>query len=629
MTPYQQIIHLTRYARWHEGNNRRETWSETVMRYINFMASRAMDRVPMHEKEHVAEEAWKLYDAINSLKVLPSMRALMTAGPALERQNLAAMNCTYLPIRDTDSFAEVLYILMCGSGVGYSVERHNIVRLPFVAPIKQHQPCRIGIEDSREGWADALDSAMDLMYKGIYPTFDASRVRPAGARLKTFGGYASGPEPLLDLLTVKIPKIFKAAQGRRLKPIEVYDICCMIAQVVVVGGVRRSATICLFDHDDKEMAEAKSGSWWEHAPWRAMSNNSAIVEAPEHAKLAWEALELSQSGEPGFVNRAALKRKVEKFKKFHQSSDYEFGVNPCVEAILRPYQACNLTTVRAEPHDTRETLAAKLRLAAMAGAWQAQLDYMPFVRPEWSQVVEEERIQGVSINGIFDCPWLLNAQASDLIYLRDMVRIEAERWSKLFSCSRPSRITLIKPEGTSSQLQGCSSGLHPAHSPFYIRRIRQDGKAPLTQFLKDQGIPWEDDFYSPGTVVFSFPQKAPPGPMREQLHPVDHLKTWMKFNRFWAEQTVSVTVNVKPEQWKETGDFVVRHADELTGVAFLPYDGGSYQQAPFEEVTEQGYAEAMANMPLSIDFSNLAEYERENTTVTGQEMACVGGVCAL
>jgi ribonucleoside-diphosphate reductase alpha chain len=557
----------------------------------------------------------------------------MTAGEALERDNTAGYNCAYLPIDDPKSFDEAMFILLCGTGVGFSVERQYISKLPEVPDkIYESESC-ISVHDSKEGWAKALRQLIALLYSGECPRWDVSRVRPAGARLKTFGGRASGPGPLVDLFKFVI-KIFKGAQGRKLNSLECHDIMCKIGEVVVVGGVRRSAMISLSNLSDDRMRHAKSGAWWEQNGQRALANNSACyTERPEVGIFMqeWLALYESKSGERGIFNREAAKRIAAKNRR--RDSSQEFGTNPCSEIILRPYQFCNLSTIIVRPNDTVQQLARKARLAAVLGTWQSTLTHFPYLRKIWKENTEQERLLGVSMTGPLDNHYLNDPEDPDLPdrleFIRDAVVEQNQITAEELCIPESTACTAIKPEGTTSQLTNSASGLHTRHSKYYIRRVRGDVKDPLTKFMIEQGVSWEPCVMKPDTtVVFSFPQKAPEGALvREDISAIEHLKLWLLYQHHYCEHKPSVTISVKEKEWPEVGAFVWNHFDEMSGVSFLPEDGGSYRQAPYEECTFKEYEELLTKLPPELDWDSIIE---DTDNVEGvQNLACTADGCEI
>jgi ribonucleoside-diphosphate reductase alpha chain len=553
----------------------------------------------------------------------------MTAGPALDRTNVAAYNCAYLPVDDMRSFDEAMYILLCGTGVGFSCEKQYVDKLPLVPKLFNHLDV-ITVDDSKEGWCEAYKHLIAGLYDGKIYQWDVSKVRPKGAPLKTFGGRASGPEPLVDLFKYTVEK-FRSAHGRKLTPIECHDIMCKIGEIVVVGGVRRSAMISMGDLGDYDHATAKSGAWWENHPERALANNSAVYNAkPSIGEFMKEWLDIynSHSGERGIINRKALQEQASKYGR--REKDIEYGVNPCAEIILKPYQFCNLSTVVVQPDDDLTTLRDKVALATIMGTMQSTLTDFPYLRPIWRENTEKEHLLGVSLTGPLDNALLrgdgIHSLSHVLSSLRSTARYINKYWSNMLGIPESAAITTVKPEGTVSQLTQTSSGLHPGHAPYYIRRIRQDIKDPLTKFLIEQGVPYEPCVMKPdSTVVFSFPQKCE-GITRKDISAIQHLNTWLEYQKLYCEHKPSVTISVKEHEWMEVGAWVYDHFDECTGVSFLPDDGGTYRQAPFEDCTEGDYLRMVGTMP-KIDWSLFEEYSDQVEGV--QTLACVSGVCML
>ena len=629
-TDYQSFIALSRYAKWLDKEGRRETFSETVDRYMeNVVSPKIYDG-----QENTQGVLERLELAILDLEVMPSMRSLMTAGAAANRDNTCMYNCSYLPVDDPKSFDEAMFILLCGTGVGFSVERQFISKLPDVPDQLFVSETTIVVKDSKEGWAKAYRQLLSLLWAGEIPQWDIGLVRPAGAKLKTFGGRASGPAPLVDLFQFTIDK-FKGATGRKLSSIECHDIMCKIGEVVVVGGVRRSAMISLSNLSDDRMRHAKSGMWWENQGQRALANNSVCyTEKPDMDTFMreWLALMESKSGERGVFNRQASKKQAA--KNGRRDPDYEFGTNPCSEIILRPYQFCNLTEVVVRATDTLEDLERKVRLATILGTIQSTYTHFPYLRKVWQRNTEEERLLGVSLTGIMDNPLMTSANKgleSTLEHLRSVAVSANAEWAVRLGIPTSVAITCVKPSGTVSQLVDSASGIHTRHSPYYIRTVRGDNKDPLTQFMKGQGIPSEPCVMKPDqTTVFSFPVKSPEGAVvRDDVSAMEQLKTWLIYQRHWCEHKPSVTVSVKDDEWMEVGAFVYEHFDEMSGVSFLPYDGGTYQQAPYQECGKSDYNTLKDLMPKSIDWSKLSEYEQEDNTSGMQTMACSGDSCEI
>ena len=624
MDQYQEYIAASRYARYQDDKGRRESWPETVARFTDYVFSRTPAITDNTELKA------ELYNSIVNLELMPSMRAMMTAGKSADRDNTCVYNCSYLPVDDPKSFDEAMFILLCGTGVGFSVESKYISQLPEVPDRLFDSEHTIAVHDSKEGWAKSLRLLLANLWAGEIPKWDVSNVRPAGARLKTFGGRASGPQPLVDLFQFAV-NIFKHAKGRKLNSLECHDIMCKIGEVVVVGGVRRSAMISLSDLDDERIRHAKAGPWWDTAPHRALANNSAVYnETPTVGKFMeeWLSLYNSHSGERGIFNREAAKKTVSKFG--HRDPNFEFGTNPCSEIILRPYQFCNLTEVVIRHDDTKKSLERKVILATILGTIQSTFTKFPYLRKVWQKNTEEERLLGVSLTGIFDNT-LMTTQGDKLNgilnELRDVARATNKIWAEKLGVPTSAAITCVKPSGTVSQLVDSASGIHPRHSKFYIRRVRGDKKDPLTTFLVEQGVPSEDCVYKPTqTTVFSFPQKAPDGLTRSDVTPINHLELWLTYQREWCEHKPSVTISVEEKDWPSVGAWTWNHFDQISGVSYLPYDGGTYRQAPYEECTEAEYKELKAKMPV-IDWTKFQEI---TDNVEGAQMlACVSGVCEI
>jgi len=629
MDSYSQFIAKSRYARYIESANKRETWKETVQRYMDFMVGHLESNVG-HIVDPVTKN--KVQRAIESLEVVPSMRAIMTSGKALARDNVAGYNCSYLPIDDPKSFDEAMYILLCGTGVGFSVEQKYISKLPEVPEKLFESETTIVVSDSKEGWAKGYRQLLALLWSGEVPKYDLKKIRPAGAPLKTFGGRASGPEPLKQLFEFTIYK-FKQSLGKKLSSIDCHDIMCMIGQVVVVGGVRRSAMISLSELEDDKMRACKSGAWWNGNGHRALANNSAVYEQkPDVSQFLkeWTSLYESKSGERGMFSRDAAKRQVA--KNGRRDANYEWGTNPCSEILLRPYGFCNLSEVVVRENDTLESLKEKVEVATILGTWQSTLTNFPYLRKIWKNNTEEERLLGVSFTGILDNKWMgevCDDTRNKLEQLRDhSIKVNKEL-STVMGVPQSAAITCVKPSGTVSQLANSASGIHTRHSPYYIRRVRGDKKDPLTAFLKESGVPTEDCVMKPdSTVVFSFPIKAPDGArVREDLTAIQHLELWLMYQQHWCEHKPSVTISVKEEEWLEVGAWVWKNFDDISGISFLPHDGGTYRQAPYEECTKEEYEIMAFKMPKEIHWDKLIEH---NDNVTGtQELACTSGGCEI
>jgi ribonucleoside-triphosphate reductase (thioredoxin) len=624
MDQYQEYIAASRYARFVDDKQRRESWSETVTRYVDYVFS----RTPQLQDDSPLKK--EIFEAIHNLDLMPSMRAMMTAGKSADRDNTCVYNCSYLPVDDVKSFDEAMFILLCGTGVGFSVESKYISQLPDVPDQLYASEHTIKVHDSKEGWAKALRLLLANLWAGEIPKWDVSDVRPAGTRLKTFGGRASGPEPLVDLFNFAV-NMFKHATGRKLHSLECHDLMCKIGEVVVVGGVRRSAMISLSDLDDERIRHAKAGPWWETAPHRALANNSAVYsETPTVGKFMeeWLSLYNSHSGERGIFNREAAQKTVAKYG--HRDPGYEFGTNPCSEIILRPYQFCNLSEVVVRHDDTKSTLLHKVRLAAILGTIQATFTKFPYLRKVWQRNTEEERLLGVSLTGIYDNP-LLTTQGPELDELLAELRLAAREANEQFAAKlgipKSAAITCVKPSGTVSQLVDSASGIHPRHAKYYIRRVRGDKKDPLSQFLVQQGVPAEDCVYKPTqTTVFSFPIKAPDGITRDEVTPLSHLALWLTYQRHWCEHKPSVTISVEEKDWPSVGAWTWENFDEISGVSYLPYDGGTYRQAPYETCTEVEYEALKAKMP-KIDWTLLVE--NTDNVEGAQQLACSAGVCEI
>ena len=623
-TDYQAFIHTSRYARWIEEEGRRETWAETVDRYMTNVVG---DKVKPKIRNEIEE-------AILNLDVMPSMRSLMTAGEALDRDNTAGYNCSYTPIDHPRCFDEVLYILLNGTGVGFSVEEQFVNKLQGIPHTLYESGNIISVADSKEGWANAYRQLIEQLFEGKIPKFNVSRVRPAGARLKTFGGRASGPQPLVDLFDHTIVTFQKAA-GRNLTPLEVHSIMTKIGEVVVVGGVRRSAMISLSDLGDTEMREAKSGEWWTDNPHFALANNSVAYQGrPSHKQFIseWDALVASGSGERGIFNRKAAQDRCLADGK--RDPEVQYGTNPCSEIVLAPHQFCNLTEVCVRQGDTMDAICRKVRLASILGTIQASFTYFPYLRPIWKETTEKEALLGVSMTGIMDSA-LTNGKHPNLASRLDMFRRIAvdtnEFYAKRLGINKAAAVTAVKPSGTVSQLCDTASGIHARYADYYIRTVRGDNKDPLTQFMIDQGIPNEPCVMKPDqTTVFSFPMKSPQGSVtRHDMTAIEQLEMWLTYQRHFTCHKPSVTIDVLEEEWHEVGAFVFKHFDEMSGVSFLPRFEHTYQQAPYQDCSEVEYEAAKRKMPSRIDWSKLTDYEKEDTTKGSQTMACVGGVCEL
>ena len=630
---YQNFIALSRYARWLPEKNRRETWKETVARYFDFME--------VHLKENTNQELIPktrkiLEDAVCNLEVMPSMRALMTAGKALEDNNIAGYNCAYLSVDHPKSFDEALYVLMHGTGVGFSVERQFVTKLPEVPEEMVDVDDVIVVQDSKEGWQSAFRKLITYLYDGEMPKWDFSKIRPKGSRLKTFGGRASGPEPLLDLFNFAT-NLFKDAVGRKLTSYECHRMMCKIAEVVVVGGVRRSALISLSNLTDERMRNAKSGQWWSDTPEMALSNNSVCyTEKPDIGIFMkeWTSLYESKSGERGIFNREAAIKQVASIGR--RDTDHDFGCNPCSEIILRDGQFCNLTEIVVRAEDTQRDILRKARLATILGTFQASLTNIKRLRPKWVKNTEEESLLGVSLTGIMDNSFMNGSVDKEVLpkflekVRKEVVEINAH-WSELLGINQATATTAIKPSGTVSQLVDSASGIHTRHNDYYFRRVRADAKDPIAQLMEDQGIPCEADVMKPNSVkVFTFPMKAPEGAvLRNERTAIEQLELWLIYQRHYCEHKPSVTVSVREHEWMQVGAWVYEHFDEVSGVSFLPHSDHSYQQAPYEDCTKKEYNELAKKMPKSVDWDLISEYELTDTTVGTKTLACTGSVCEL
>lgn len=634
---FQSFIHTSRYARWLPEEGRRETWEETVARYFNFFESHLQEK---HGYRVSPKERKELENAVLNLEVMPSMRALMTAGEALKRDNVAGYNCSYVAVNRLRAFDEILYILMCGTGVGFSVERREVDNLPVIAEDFHSTETTIVVADSKIGWAKAYKELVSLLSMGQIPKWDVSKVRPAGERLKTFGGRSSGPEPLVDLFEFTVATFQKSA-GRRLTSIECHDIVCKIAEIVVVGGVRRSALISLSSLQDDRMRDAKSGQWWVTDGQRALANNSAVYDGPVEVGQfmeEWLSLYKSKSGERGIFNREAARRGIERNTENRTKNDrqretnHNFGTNPCSEIVLRDCEFCNLTEIVVREDDTPESLRRKARLATILGTWQSTLTDFRYLSSSWKKNCEDERLLGVSMTGIMDSD-LTNGNTDGLeemlADLRDDVVKTNREYAKNLGIEQSVSITCVKPSGTVSQLVDSASGIHARHNPHYIRTVRADNKDPLCQFMKDQGFPAEACVMKPDNVtVFSFPVKAPENSVfRTDMTAIEQLELWLKYQMFWTEHKPSVTITVKEHEWFDVGAWVWNNLDNISGISFLPHSDHSYRQAPYQDATKEEYEELLEKMPTDIDWSKLQNYEQEDNTAGSQTMACSGDSC--
>ena len=633
-TEYQNYIAISRYARWIEKENRRETWSETVERYVSYM-ERRYEKLTNKKLDKKERDRW--VDAITTLKVMPSMRALMTAGAALDKDNVAGFNCSYVAIDNVRTFDEIMYILMCGTGVGFSVERQYVDKLPEIAEKFHTTETVIKVRDSKIGWAKSYRELVAMLYAGQIPQFDMSLVRPAGAKLKTFGGRASGPDPLRDLFKFSI-ETFQKASGRKLTSIECHDIVCKIADVVVCGGVRRSALISLSNLSDIRMRDAKNGQWWDNNPQRSYANNSvAYTEKPDIGTFMkeWVSLYDSKSGERGIFNRVASQKMATRSGR--RDGDFDFGTNPCSEIVLRNKQFCNLSEVVVRPNDTEETLKEKVEIATIFGTLQSTLSDFRYLTKQWKDNTEEERLLGVSLTGIMD-NFVLSGGAfneavlkSMLVNLKDHAIETNKKWAELLGVNQSTAITCVKPSGTVSQLVDSASGIHPRYSPYYLRTVRADKKDPLCDMMIDKGFHAEDDVMKPNdTKVIYFPMRSPvESVMRDAKSAIEQLEIWKTYQLYWCEHKPSITVYVKEEEWLQVGAWVYENFDVMSGVSFLPHSDHSYKQAPYQEVDKKTYQEWVAKTPRNINWMDLTQYEKEDTTTSSKELACTAGACEI
>ena len=641
-TEYQSFIHLSRYARWDYTKTRRETWEETVDRYFNFFKEHLKEYCNYELKD---KEIKEIREAVVNLDIMPSMRCLMTAGEALKRENVAGYNCSYVKVDSPRSFDEILYILMNGTGVGFSVEEEYVNKLPAVAEEFYETETTIVVRDSKLGWAKALKELYGMLWMGQVPSWDTSKVRPAGSPLKTFGGRASGPEPLEDLFKFSV-NIFKNAAGRKLKSVEAHDLVCKIAEIVVVGGVRRSALISLSNLGDREMRYAKSGNWWETNVQRALANNSVnYKEKPDVGTFMREWLSLydSKSGERGIYNSMSAKRTTERLNQekdkdgnniIRRDAREDFGTNPCSEIILRSREFCNLTECVIRGWDDSKSLKKKVRLATILGTWQSTLTNFKYLTGEWKRNCSDERLLGVSLTGIMDNPDTNGGNRGldeRLRELRDECIKTNKEWSDKLEIPQSAAITCVKPSGTVSQLVDSASGIHARHNPYYIRTVRGDNKDPITKFMKDAGFPNEPDVTKPNhTTVFSFPMKSPSGAIcRTDMTALEQLELWKVYAQNWCEHKPSVTISVKEDEWVGTASWVYENFDEISGISFLPFSDHTYKQAPYQDCTEKEYEETLNQMPKNVDWSKLSEYEQKDFTVASQELACSAGQCEV
>ena len=631
-TSYQEFIHLSRYSRWLPEKERRETWDETVGRYFDFFKEHLNE---LHEYKLTDKLRKELENSVLSQGIMPSMRCLMTAGEALKRENIAGYNCSYIAVDRPQSFDEILYVLMNGTGVGFSVERQYVNELPYVANEFFESDIVINVADSKLGWAKAFKELVGLLYVGQIPRWDMSKVRPAGSVLKTFGGRASGPEPLENLFNFSVTT-FQAAAGRKLSSLEAHDIVCKIAEVVVVGGVRRSALISLSNLSDDRMRAAKSGQWWNTEPQRALANNSACyTEKPDIGVFMdeWKSLYDSKSGERGIFNRQSAVKMAQKNGR-RNTEDYNFGTNPCSEIILRDREFCNLSEVVVRVTDTRESLLEKVRLATILGTFQSTLVNFKYVSSSWRKNCEEERLLGVSLTGIMDCQYT-NGKKNGLEDLLEELKAEAVKTNKEFAqkigINQSVAVTCVKPSGTVSQLVDAASGIHARHNPYYIRTVRGDKKDPLTRMMVEAGFPVEDDVMNPSnTAVFSFPQKVDQSAVfRTEKSAIEQLELWLTYQKHWCEHKPSVTISVKEDEWLDVGAWVYKNFDYMSGVSFLPFSDHTYKQAPYQDIQKEEYEVLLNKMPKNVDWKKLSEYEKSDMTIASQELACSAGFCEI
>lgn len=619
-TVYQDVIAISRYARFIPEKNRRETWSETVDRLINYLS---------YKTPQLLKEMPAIKKAVLNLEVMPSMRLLMTAGEACERDNISAYNCSYLAVNNKRAFSEALYILMNGTGVGFSCEREETDQLPAIPEALEEVDDVIVVEDSKLGWAKAFKKLLSSLWEGDIPTVDYSKVRPAGARLKTFGGRASGHEPLKRLFDFTL-ETFKEATGRNLYSIEVHDIMCMIGEIVVVGGVRRSALISLSNLTDKRMREAKMGAWYNDNPHRGLANNSvAYTEQPDSETFMeeWLSLVKSKSGERGMFNRKAAQKQAAKWKRRLEPMSY--GTNPCSEIILRDKQFCNLSEVVVRAGDTEASLKRKVQIATILGTIQSTLTNFKFLSSEWAKNTTEERLLGVSLTGIMDAEITSNPDPKMLERLREVARKTNEKYADILEIPHSASITCVKPSGTVSQLVDAASGIHARHKDYYYRRIRVDKKDPVYTFLKNKGVLVEDEAFRPdSTAVFTFPMKSPKGAVtRNDKTAIEQMENWLVYQRHWCEHKPSVTISVKDDEWVEAGAWVWKHFDEISGISFLPHSDHTYVQAPYEDCSKEEYEQLLASTPKTIDW--LSFIEEDDNTTSAQTLACTGGSCEI
>ena len=630
-TQFQSFIHLSRYSRWLPEQGRRESWGETVARYFDFFEGHLKENTKFTMTKSLRAE---LESAILNLEVMPSMRCLMTAGEALAKSNIAGYNCAYTTVNRVRAFDEILFVLMNGTGVGYSVEQQYVERLPTIAEEFSQSSTTIMVEDSKAGWAKSYKELVSLLIGGQIPKWDLTKLRPAGARLKTFGGRASGPGPLDELFRFT-SESFKRAAGRKLTSIECHDIVCKIAEVVVVGGVRRSALISLSNLADEKMRDAKTGAWWNENPQRALANNSIAYKSKPEIGIfmeEWISLYKSKSGERGIFNREAARKTVEKLGD-RRDPNHEWGCNPCSEILLRDREFCNLSEVVVRADDTEESLKRKIRIATILGTFQSSLTHFPYLSSEWKRNCEEEALLGVSLTGILDNP-MMSEVCEDtetlLARLRESAVAVNRDFARRLGINPAAAITCVKPSGTISQLVDSASGIHARHSEYYVRTVRADRKDPLCQLMIDKGFPHEPDVTKPDSVeVFSFPMQAVGSVTRRDMTALQHLELWLQYQRHWSEHKPSITVSIRDHEWLEVGAWVYKNFDEISGISFLPYSDHTYRQAPYTECSQEEYEALQLRIPKGVDWSDLKNYEKTDQTTGTQELACSAGSCEL
>lgn len=627
-TPYQDFIFYRTYSRWNDDLGRRETWQETVDRYMSFMRKNVGDKLTFEEYQEIRE-------AILKHEVMPSMRLMWGAGGPTARCNVSAYNCSYLAIKELRDFAETLYLLCSGTGVGFSVEKAAVDQLPVVQPQKGVPSKYFVIDDSKEGWAEALHDCLHALFNGEDAIFDFSQIRPAGARLKTMGGRAAGPQPLMDLLEFT-KEVVLARQGKKLRPIDVHDIMTKIGEIVVAGGVRRSAMISLSDLEDAEVQHAKDGRFWEHSAHRALANNSAVYKQKptrEEFLSEWDALRKSGSGERGIFNRGSLTEQVPARRLFEWNGVVPAlaGTNPCGEIVLKDKQFCNLTEIVARAEDTEETLLKKARIATILGTYQSTLTDFKFLSSEWKRNCEDERLLGVSITGQWDSPAVRDEQV--LTRMKHVAQDTNSEYAKRFGINPSTAITCVKPSGTVGQLVNASPGLHARYSEYYLKRVRISVTDPLFKMLRDLGVPSHPEVgqgeSTANTFVLDFPIASPQGAVTaDKLSAIAQLEHWLMMKRSWTEHNPSCTIYIKDGEWEQVRDWIYEHWDLVGGLSFLPYEDHVYELAPYTPISKEEY-EKLASLFPKIDFSVLTRYEKDDETTGAQELACVAGGCEL